>query len=154
NSSLPDRCTLRLGSWAELAEGARLVRTEVFLQEQQIPVELEWDDEDATALHAVAYDPLGQPVATGRLLRHGPGKARIGRMAVRRPARGQGWGGAILQALLQAALVRGDHSAWLHAQCSVEAFYRRHGFEAVGPVFEEAGIPHQLMRSSLSQISS
>lgn len=133
---------IRLGAWAQLGEAARQVRTEVFVQEQQIPLELEWDEDDATALHAVAYNRLGMPVATGRLLQHGPDVARIGRMAVTRVLRGSGLGRDILQSLLQAAAQRGDRAVLLHAQRSAEAFYLQLGFQPQGDPFEEAGIPH------------
>jgi YbgC/YbaW family acyl-CoA thioester hydrolase len=59
---------LRTGSWAELGADAQRIRTEVFVQEQRIPAELEWDEADHTAVHAVAFNRLGQAVATGRLL--------------------------------------------------------------------------------------
>ena len=141
---------IRLGAWAQLGEAASRVRTEVFVQEQQIPLEMEWDEDDATALHAVAYNRLGMPVATGRLLQHGPDVARIGRMAVSRVLRGSGLGRDILQALMQAARQRGDRTVVLHAQRSAEGFYRQLGFEGQGEPFEEAGIPHLEMRRALT----
>lgn len=134
--------TLRCGSWADLAQGARAVRTEVFLQEQGIPVEMEWDADDASAVHAVVRNALDMPVATGRLLQTAPGIARIGRMAVSRVLRGTGLGQAVLLALLQASHERGDREVMLHAQRSAEGFYRRLGFVARGEPFEEAGLPH------------
>lgn len=133
---------IRLGAWSELAEGARQVRTEVFLQEQRVPVELEWDEADASAVHAVAYNRLGMPLATGRLLLHAPGVGRIGRMAVSRVLRGAGLGRDILQVLLKAAEQRGDRDVMLHAQRSAEEFYAGEGFVPRGAPFDEAGIPH------------
>lgn len=141
---------LRVGSWAELGAAAGQVRTEVFVQEQQIPKELEWDEEDATALHALARNRLGMPLATGRLLQHAPGVARIGRMAVSRTLRGSGLGRDILLALMQAARERGDTEVLLHAQRSAEGFYQRLGFEGQGEPYEEAGIPHLTMRRALN----
>lgn len=141
---------IRLGAWAQLGEAARQIRTEVFVHEQQIPLELEWDEDDSTALHAVAYNRLGMPVATGRLLQHGPDVARIGRMAVSRVLRGSGLGRAILQALMEAARLRGDRSVILHAQRSAEGFYHQLGFAGHGDPFEEAGIPHLEMRKELT----
>ncbi len=140
---------LRVGAWSELGEAARQVRTEVFVQEQQIPLELEWDEEDASALHAVARNRLGMPVATGRLLAYQPQLAKIGRMAVSRVLRGSGLGRDILQALMQAAAQRGDRAVLLHAQRSAEGFYQRQGYAVEGAPFEEAGISHVLMRCEL-----
>jgi len=133
---------IRLGTWFELAAGARQMRTEVFLQEQRVPVELEWDEADASAVHAVAYNRLGMPLATGRLLQHAPGVGRIGRMAVSRVLRGAGLGRDILQALQQAATQRGDREVMLHAQRSAEGFYAGEGFVPRGAPFDEAGISH------------
>ncbi len=132
----------RLGSWAELGEDASRVRTEVFVAEQRVPMEMEWDEADATAVHAVAYNRLGQPLATGRLLARQAGVAKIGRMAVNRVLRGCGLGRDILQALMQAARQRGDHEVVLHAQRSAEGFYARLGFAPRGEPFDEVGIPH------------
>ncbi len=141
--------TLRTGGWDALGAHASKVRTEVFVQEQRIPREMEWDEADHTALHAVVYNRLDQPLATGRLLVHGPGQGRIGRMAVNRVMRGAGLGRDVLKALVQAAQARGDHQVLLHAQRSAEAFYDNQGFRPRGEPFEEAGIPHIEMFTDL-----
>ncbi len=133
---------VRCGGWADLGTDAQAIRSEVFVQEQKIPAALEWDEADAACVHAVAYNRLGMPLATGRLLEHVPGVAKIGRMAVRQPLRGGGAGRAVLDALMQAARLRGDREALLHAQTSAAAFYARAGFAPRGPEFDEAGIPH------------
>ena len=139
---------LRTGPWAQLGTDAAAIRTEVFVEEQRIPKEMEWDDADATALHAVAYNRLGQAVATGRLLGAEAGVAKIGRMAVNRVLRGCRLGEQVLEALMAAARARGDHEVVLHAQRSAESFYARLGFRPRGEAFEEAGIPHvEMMRS-------
>ena len=133
---------MRTGSWAELGEDAARIRTEVFLEEQQIPAEMEWDEGDDSAVHAVAYNRLDQAVATGRLLQQRPGIARIGRIAVHRALRGSGVGRQVVQALLSAAAARGDREAMLHAQRSAQDFYVGLGFEPRGKAFDEAGIAH------------
>jgi predicted GNAT family N-acyltransferase len=133
---------VRTGSWAELGDQAKRIRSEVFLAEQQIPADMEWDDGDAIAVHAVAYNRLEQAVATGRLLQQWPGVARIGRVAVHRVLRGSGIGRQVMQALLAAAIARGDREVMLHAQCSAQNFYLGLGFQPRGEPFEEAGIDH------------
>ncbi|MGE0498718.1 MAG: YbgC/FadM family acyl-CoA thioesterase [Ramlibacter sp.] len=133
---------LRTGPWSELGADATRVRTEVFVNEQRIPMEMEWDEADRTALHAVASNRLGQPLATGRLLQPGPGVGQIGRMAVHRVLRGASLGRDILQALTEAAAQRGDRQLLLHAQRSAEGFYQRLGFRPRGEPFDEVGIPH------------
>lgn len=133
---------IALGSWATLQPVAQAIRYEVFVVKQNIPADLEWDEMDALCLHAVAYDEQGQAIGTGRLLPDG----HIGRMAVKKTARGAGAGGAILQTLMDAAQQRGDAMAMLNAQSQVEPFYARHGFTREGEEFFEAGIAHIRMR--------
>jgi len=133
---------VRVGGWEELGHDAQAIRTAVFIEEQKIPADLEWDEADAGCTHAVACNRLGMPLATGRLLEHVPGVAKIGRMAVMQPVRGGGVGRAVLDALMKAARERGDREVLLHAQLSAVPFYVRAGFSQRGPVFEEAGIPH------------
>jgi YbgC/YbaW family acyl-CoA thioester hydrolase len=140
---------VRLGTWDQLGREATLLRTEVFVDEQKIPAELEWDAADALAVHAVAFNRFGVALATGRLLEHLPGSSRIGRMAVQATMRGSGIGRSVLEALLQAARERGDSEVLLHAQVSAAPFYRRSGFVERGPQFDENGIAHVEMRRPL-----
>ncbi|MBX3660625.1 MAG: YbgC/FadM family acyl-CoA thioesterase [Ramlibacter sp.] len=133
---------VRTGAWSELGTDATRIRTDVFVTEQRIPEEMEWDEADATAVHAVAVNRLGQPLATGRLLQPGPGVGQIGRMAVHRVLRGAHLGRDILQALTAQAVKRGDRQLLLHAQRSAEGFYQRLGFRSRGEPFDEVGIPH------------
>ncbi len=133
---------IQTGAWHTLGAGAQAVRTEVFVHEQRIPADMEWDEADSTAIHALATNRLGQPVATGRLLQQAPGVSRIGRMAVVRVLRGSSLGRDILQSLVQAAARRGDHEVCLHAQRSAEGFYARLGFVPRGQPFDDVGIAH------------
>ncbi len=140
---------VRVGAWADLAEPARAIRMAVFIDEQKIPAEMEWDDGDDGAVHAVAFNHLGRALATGRMLEHVPGVAKIGRMAVVAGSRHGGVGRAVLDALLNAARGRGDREAVLHAQIAAAPFYERAGFTRRGPVFDETGIAHVEMLRSL-----
>ena len=133
------------GDWDSLRDHAQSLRVEVFVVEQGVPVELEWDEADEVSTHAVAYDEAGQVVATGRLLPDG----HIGRMAVRKSARGQGIGSEVLAALLQEAKHRQFHVLVLHAQTHAADFYTKHGFQIDGDEFVEAGIPHRRMTLKL-----
>lgn len=133
---------VKVGGWDELGAEAGPIRQAVFVEEQKIPAEMEWDSADASCLHAVAYNRLGRPLATGRLLEHVPGVAKIGRMAVSASMRGSRVGREVLEALMQAGRERGYREVLLHAQLSAEGFYTRAGFQRRGPVFEEAGIQH------------
>lgn len=142
---------LHLGAWSALRESASRVRTEVFVHEQGIAAELEWDEMDERSVHVVLLDPLGQPVATARLLPSEAGVSVIGRVAVLQPQRGQHAGFAVMRALIQVAAERGDQAVRLHAQQSAEGFYQRLGFDTEGEPFDEVGIPHVTMvRSNLS----
>lgn len=125
----------------------RTVRDHVFVNEQHVPLTLEWDALDPDCRHVLALDALGRAIGTGRLTPH----RTIGRMAVIAEWRGKGVGEALLQRLIELA----DEKAWpevsLHAQLDAIGFYRKNGFEAYGPVYEEAGIRHQSMRLALRQ---
>lgn len=132
---------LVLGNWATQRVAAQAVRYEVFVLEQKVPLEMEWDEMDPLCLHAVVYDD-GKAVATGRLLPDG----HIGRMAVLKSLRGQGVGATILRALMAEAKKRGDRAVVLNAQTHAAPFYLRHGFMPEGDEFMEAGIPHIRMR--------
>lgn len=144
---VPDAGTpvLRVGNWDLLSDHAYIIRHEVFVIEQQVPPELEMDEMDVQCIHAVAYDANQTPVATGRLLPDG----HIGRMAVRKMARGTGLGGQVLQRLIQAARERGDAEVVLSAQVHALGFYARYGFVAEGDVYMDAGIPHRTMSLQL-----
>lgn len=133
---------VRVGSWQELGASAQAVRHAVFVEEQRIPTELERDPADAGCLHVVAFDEVGQPVGTGRLLPQPDGVLKLGRLAVLKEWRGRGVGRALLQALLEAARAQGAREVMLHAQQSAASFYLEAGFEPRGEEFMEAGIPH------------
>ena len=136
--------TVELMDWERARPRAAPVRFAVFVHEQRVPAAIELDDMDAECIHAVAF--LGKlPVGTGRLLPDG----HIGRMAVMKPWRGQGVGGALLRRLVSAARGRGEREVLLSAQVHALGFYRAHGFTAFGDVYAEAGIPHQQMRLRL-----
>lgn len=139
----------QVGTWQDLQAHASAVRTEVFVQEQGIAAEEEWDDADATAVHAVVHNGFGLPLGTARLLQPEAGVAQIGRMAVTRLLRGSGLGQQLLQALVQQARARGDHEVRLHAQRSAQGFYARQGFANHGEPFDEVGIAHIEMRLAL-----
>ncbi len=140
---------LYLGNWDQLSALAGPLRHEVFVNEQKVPAEMEWDEDDKTAVHCVAANRMGMALATGRLLHHAPGVARIGRMAVQKQMRGTQMGSRVLNALMTEARLRGDQQVILHAQCSAEAFYLRAGFEPQGGIYEEAGIAHIDMARAL-----
>ncbi|MFJ3901994.1 GNAT family N-acetyltransferase [Streptomyces sp. NPDC090025] len=134
------------------------VRREVFVDEQGVPAELEYDSYDTTAVHVLAIRADGVPLGTGRLL-HGSdatGKTgadatvgSLGRLAVAKAARGLGVGAALVRAVEDAARARGLAAVDLHAQTQALGFYERLGYEAYGPEFPDAGIPHRAMRRAL-----
>ena len=141
---------LKTGSWSEMKSLAAPLRSEVFVDEQEVPAELEVDELDATALHAVVLNKLGQAVATGRLLQPQAHVAQIGRMAVSKPLRGGHLGQMVVESFIEAARKRGDREVLLHAQCSAEGFYRRLGFKSHGDIFDDAGIDHIEMTLQLA----
>jgi predicted GNAT family N-acyltransferase len=137
---------VRRVDWHRAGDLLRRVRTIVFIEEQEVPEALEWDEWDAQCAHVLAQTLGGDPIGTGRLLPDG----QVGRMAVLRPWRGQGVGGALLRELLAMGRERGYSSMRLNAQVQAMPFYQRFGFVAQGPAFLDAGIPHRLMWLRLS----
>ena len=123
------------------------IRTTVFVEEQEVPLELEMDEYDAIATHFLLRD--GEtPLATARLVdKHG--LAKIGRVAVLKEARGRGLGLLLMQAVIEEAKRRGFTESVLDAQTYAVPFYARLGYIAEGEEFDDAGIPHFLMRRKL-----
>jgi predicted GNAT family N-acyltransferase len=141
---------VRRADWVRDQVPLKALRREVFVVEQKVPEDEEWDDMDATNAHVLAVASDGTPIGTGRLLL-GEHIGRIGRMAVRKSWRGRGVGSALLCELLELVLEHGYEAACLHAQTHALEFYRKHGFSPVGAEFLEAGIPHFEMRKVLTQ---
>ena len=129
---------LVLGCWSELREQALPLRLAVFVKEQGVPLELECDEFDEQAIHALVTNQVGRVIATGRLLADG----RIGRLAVAPERRSTGVGTRVLQALMDRARDLGMGQVHLHARFEAEPFYRKFGFTSQGGVFDEAGSPH------------
>jgi predicted GNAT family N-acyltransferase len=127
------------------------VREEVFVGEQSVPAEIEYDAHDADALHVLAVAADGSPLGTGRLLDgiEGPGIGSLGRLAVAKVARGLGVGAALVRAIEAEAARRGFTAVDLHAQTHALGFYERLGYTAYGPEFPDAGIAHRAMRRAL-----
>lgn len=138
--------TIKQADWPAEHAALRQIRETVFVQEQGVPLALEWDEHDASAYHLLARDTDHQPIGTGRLLPDG----HIGRMAVLAAWRGRGVGTALLRQLLLTAEQQGMSKLVLNAQCSAVGFYERLGFTAEGPIFDDAGIAHRQMRLVLA----
>lgn len=123
------------------------IRRIVFVVEQGVGEDEEWDDLDGECTHFVALNP--GPVGTARLRPMAGGVAKAQRVAVLREARGQGVGAALMESLEAEARARGHREVQLGAQVGALGFYRSLGYEAYGAEFEEAGIPHRWMRKAL-----
>ena len=129
-------------SWAQQQVALSQIRQVVFIEEQDVPGELEWDGLDPECRHVLAVDSdSGLPVGTGRLVSDG----QIGRMAILRDYRRHGIGHKILQQLIELARQDGHAEVYLHAQLYVVDFYQQANFEASGETFMDAGIPHVKM---------
>lgn len=144
---------IEIGDWALMQTAAQTVRTSVFIEEQGIAPEDEWDTDDVTALHAVLFGVNGEPLGNARLLQPSTNVAKVGRMAVLKDVRGHGYGARLLQALLLEARRQGHQEVRLSAQRTAEKFYALHGFQATGVPFDEVGIPHVEMRLLLKSLN-
>jgi predicted GNAT family N-acyltransferase len=133
-------------NWAESQDLIKPIRYQVFIVEQQVPEDEEWDGDEFIAIHALAFEN-NLPIATGRLIINeaDPANAKIGRMAVLENHRLQGYGRAILKKLIELGKEKGVQVFTLHAQVSAISFYASEGFVSEGPIFDEVNIPHQKM---------
>ena len=120
------------------------IRTKVFIQEQQVPENLEWDEDDKDAIHIIAYYN-NTAVGTARFLESG----KIGRMAVLRDWRYQGTGKAMLQFIFSLARDKGLTSITLSAQNHAIEFYKKLGCVIISDEYLDAGIPHHTMKCTL-----
>lgn len=138
---------IREASWPADQAELDAVRCAVFIKEQNIPRSIEFDGQDASALHWLALTPGEQPVGTVRLLPSG----QIGRLAVLDAFRGTGVGSRLVRHAIAAAEAHGWPEVWLNAQHGRRAFYAALGFFAISDVFTEAGIAHQRMLRRLQR---
>ena len=124
----------------------RHVRETVFIDEQRVPRELEFDERDPRCLHVLVFDGA-TPVGTGRLdLDYG---GKVGRVAVVASHRRAGVGTALMTRLHEIARERNHRQLWCHAQLTAVPFYERLGYVQSGPIFVEAGIDHVRMEYTL-----
>ena len=142
---------VRVASTEDELEDAFAVRKTVFVDEQDVDEELEWDEydePDSEAVHFVGYRD-GEPVGAARLREAEPGVGKVERVAVLKSARGEGWGRRLMEALEIEAENRGFDKLVLHGQTSAEGFYHGLDYETTSDVFDEAGIPHVKMAKEL-----
>ena len=126
-----------VADWHKDIAEIRRIREAVFIAEQSVPPELEWDSDDADAMHFLAYEG-DFPIGTARLLPSG----EIGRVSVLKDWRGLKVGDKLMEAVIEAAEKRGQTKQFLSAQVYAAPFYERLGFEIVSDEFLEVGIPH------------
>jgi predicted GNAT family N-acyltransferase len=153
------KADIRVTVTAEDMDTVHALRREVFVVEQNVPEEDEWDDLDPTSVHLLAVSAdQGLPLGTGRLI-HGPqalaitgraGTALLGRLAVLKVARGTGLGAALVRAIEDQARTLGATELELHSQVRALGFYQRLGYVAEGPEYLDGGIPHRTMTRSLA----
>jgi len=139
---------IRIADWKRDREGLSQIRRSVFIEEQNVPEELEWDEYDEASTHFLAI-LNDEPIATARLTP----KGQIGRMAVAAKFRKQGIGTKLLLFVLKNAASQNINNIYLHAQVSATSFYEAQGFTTHGDVFYEAGIAHREMHLTNSCLS-
>lgn len=129
------------GHWDKLEQDAKFIRKQVFIIEQNIPEEEEWDDQDMISDHFVVYDQ-DQPIATARLLQNNS----VGRVAVLKAYRGQGIGRMIMLEIIRQAHQQDRKFLHLSSQVHAISFYEKLGFSIQGDAYDECGIPHIKMQ--------
>lgn len=148
---MPEGLHVRVADWnlPDDREAVAQIRRTVFIVEQAVPPELEWDGLDEQAIHLLAFLD-DQPVGTVRITRSG----KIGRMAVLGPWRRSGIASALMDQVVEIASELGLKELILDAQLHAIPFYERHGFVAEDNVFMDADIQHRHMRRRLSPQAS
>lgn len=146
-TDLPIQC--RVADWSHDKDALKRIRYRVFVEEQKVPVELEWDEYDDSASHFMVT-LSGEAIACARLKEDG----QIGRMAVLTEYRNQGIGQELLRFVIRTAAEKNIDEVYLHAQVSAIPFYEKQGFKTVGEIFYEADIPHREMLKKVCQGSS
>lgn len=136
---------IRKTDWASDREPLSAIRRQVFIEEQHVPEDMEWDEHDTTCVHFLAQDGSGDAVGCVRLLPTG----QISRLCVRENRRTEGIGRRLLNAAIAEARAQGLKELFLHAQTHATSFYESAGFLVDGGIFIEAGIPHRLMVKAL-----
>jgi predicted GNAT family N-acyltransferase len=140
-----DGFSVALVCWSEARGQLQAVREAVFMREQGVPADLEWDGLDPACVHALATAAGGAAIGTARLTPD----AHIGRMAVLAAWRRRGVGKTLLELMLEAARSRGFDRVALNAQTHAHGFYAHFGFRVEGREFLDAGIPHVRMTLGL-----
>ena len=143
--NMPAKYRIQAVSWASHHAELTLIRQAVFVEEQEVAPDFEWDAIDATAIHLLAY---AEDVAVGcaRIIEH----KKIGRMAVLKDWRGRGVGQALLQAAIDICRQAGSDGVKLTAQTHAIGFYAQAGFVATSGVYQDANIPHVDMQLQLT----
>lgn len=137
---------LKQASWDTNKDALSYIRRKVFIEEQNVPEALEWDEYDNHCIHILVTDDNSKPVATGRMKDDG----HIGRMAVLKEYRKLGIGRKILNELISLAIKKNLKKIYLHAQTTAIPFYQQQGFETCSEEFMDAGIPHKSMQRELT----
>lgn len=151
---MPTNWQVSLTNWSKLNDQAlmKTIREKVFIIEQSVPIELEWDGLDEQCIHCLTKTAGGTAIATARM--HISGSiGHIGRMAVLKPYRQQGIGTLMLNKLLEHAQKNAVKAIHINAQTTAIAFYERIGFIAVGEQFDDAGIPHYQMTLKIGSVN-
>ncbi len=124
-------------NWQDAENELRIIRTKVFIEEQQVAPDFEWDEIDATAVHLLAMSE-NLPIACLRIIKY----QKIGRMAVLKDYRAMGLGMALLLEAIKICKKQGTKSIYLTAQTHAIGFYKQAGFKEISGVYQDANIPH------------
>ena len=136
--------TVQQVTWHDAEMSLRAVRTPVFIDEQLVTPEFEWDDIDASAVHLLAtFDQ--QPIACLRIINY----QKIGRMAVLKQWRGMGLGTALLLNAIEICKKQGSKNIRLSAQTHAINFYLKAGFKQISNEYCDVDIPHVDMQLNL-----
>jgi predicted GNAT family N-acyltransferase len=133
-------------TWDDAHSALRLIRQRVFIDEQQVPEDLEWDADDKTAIHFLGKEG-NRPVACARLIKD----SQLGRLAVLKDYRSHGWGGRLLRAVEQYLVEKKKTKLTLNSQANSYSFYFKNGYRPTDEMSWDANIPHIQMQKLLQR---
>ena len=134
---------IEIVKWIDDHTQLKNIREKVFIQEQKVTPQLEWDGMDEKAIHFLVFnDKAAIGCARAIVIKD---HMQLGRMAVLKEYRGQGIGSALIEKAMTTAKLNQLSAIYISAQCHAIDFYKKFGFEVTSDIYLDAEIPHRDM---------
>ncbi len=129
--------------WIDGYDSLTMIREKVFIEEQKVTSQLEWDGMDKEAIHFLAFkDEKAIGCARALVIEY---CMQLGRIAVLKEYRGEGIGSALIEKAMTTAKLNQLSAIYISAQCHAIDFYKKFGFEVTSDIYLDAEILHRDM---------